>query len=312
MPSLSVFPKGFFAALVSGRMRLDQWLELAATLEVDGVEMYPTFLSGFEAKYLRDLSRRIEDRGLRMPMMCHSPDFTQPDAAAREKEVERTRRMIDVTAALGGSYCRVLSGQRRPGVGEEGMGWVIDCIEALLPAAEGAGVVLTIENHYKDGVWEYPEYAQSRERFLRILDAVRSPWLRVQYDPSNAVVSGIDPYALLDEVVDRVATMHASDRYLKGGSIEDLRALDADPQHGYAKLLKHGVIGEGFNDYDRILGTLARNGFDGWISIEDGEGDTIEAGMDNLRRSADFLRQRMSRWFPARPPSAPGAEASDG
>ena len=75
--------------------------------------------------------------------------------------------MIDVTAALGGSYCRVLSGQRRPGVGEEGMGWVIDCIEALLPAAEGAGVVLTIENHYKDGVWEYPEYAQSRERFLR-------------------------------------------------------------------------------------------------------------------------------------------------
>lgn len=312
MPSLSVFPKGFFAALVSGRMRLDQWLELAATLPVDGVEMYPTFLSGFEDRYLRDLSRRIADRGLRMPMMCHSPDFTQADAAAREKEVERTRRMIGVTAALGGSYCRVLSGQRRPGVGEEGMGWVIDCIEALLPAAEGAGVVLTIENHYKDGVWDYPEYAQSRERFLHILDAIRSPWLRVQYDPSNAVVSGIDPYALLDEVVDRVATMHASDRYLKGGTIEDLRALDADPLHGYAKILKHGVIGEGFNDYDRIFGTLARHGFDGWISIEDGEGDTIEAGMENLRRSAEFLRLRMGRWFPARSAAAQPPQARDG
>lgn len=158
-------------------------------------------------------------------------------------------------------------------------------------------MVLTLENHYKDGTWEYPEFAQSRERFLRVLDAVRSPWLRVQYDPSNAVVAGIDAYELLDRVLDRVATMHASDRYLEGGTVEELRQLDADPQHGYARLMKHGVIGEGANDYDRIFSTLAAAGFDGWVSIEDGEGPTVEAGMENLRRSVGFLRGKMAEYF---------------
>lgn len=294
---LAVFPKGFFADLVSRRMRLEEWLELAATLDVDGVELYPAFLDELGDRYLGEISRRLDGLGLRMPMLCHSPDFVQADPHARRAEVESTRRMIDVTSALGGGFCRVLSGQRRPDVGDEGMDWVIESLELLLPAAESAGIVLTLENHYKDGTWEYPEYAQSRERFLAILQELPSPWLRVQYDPSNAVVAGIDPYALLDEVVRRVATVHASDRYLVGGSVEDLRSLDADPQHGYARLLRHGVIGEGFNDFDRILATLSRERFSGWISIEDGEGDTIDEGMENLRRSVVFLRAKMATWL---------------
>ena len=304
MPFLSAFPKGFFDALISREMTLTRWLELAATLEVDGAELYPAFLESFATPYVRDVRRRLESLGLEMPMLCHSPDFTRPDAGMRAAEVEETRRMIEVTAELGGRFCRVLSGQRRPEVAEEeGIGWVVGALGALLPAAEGAGVVLTLENHYKDGTWSYPEFAQSRERFLRILEEVRSPWLRVQYDPSNAVVAAIDPYELLDRVVDRVATVHASDRFLEGGSVEQLQELDADPQHGYAPLLRHGVIGDGLNDYDRIFTTLASHGFDGWISIEDGAGETEQIGMENLGRSVTFLREKMTAHFPPTPSS---------
>ena len=300
MPRLAVFPKGFVPRILDGRMSLAQWLELAATLDVDGVELYTPFLERPDEPYLRALADHLASLGLEMPMLCHSPDFTHPDAAERERQVDEARRMIGATHSLGGRFCRVLSGQRWPGVGEdEGTGWVVDALERLLPDAEAAGVVLTLENHYKDGSWEYPEFAQSRERFLRILRSLPSPWLRVQYDPSNAVVAGIDAYALLDEVVDRVATVHASDRYLEGGTVDDLRRLDADPQHGSARLLRHGVIGEGLNDFDRIFSTLAAAGFDGWVSIEDGEGETVEEGMENLRRSAAFLRRSMAaHWQP--------------
>lgn len=298
MVRLAVFPKGFFDALVSGAMSLEEWLDLAATLDVDGVEMYPAFFRSFDAKYINRVGERIRSLGLEMPMLCHSPDFTQRDPKLRAREVELLRRRIDTTAQLGGEYCRVLSGQRRPDVGEEeGIGWVVSCLEEAIPAAEAAGVVLVLENHYKDGMWTLPEFAQSKERFLRILRALPSPWLKVQYDPSNAVVAGEDPYELLDAVVERVATVHASDRYLEGGTLEDLRRIDADPQHGYARILKHGVIGEGFNDYDRIFGTLARVGFAGWISIEDGDGPTIAEGMENLRRSVAFLRAKMALYF---------------
>ena len=59
----------------------------------------------------------------------------------RRAEVEKHKQMIDVSAALGGSFCRVLSGQRRPEVGvEEGIGYTVECITALLPHAESRGV----------------------------------------------------------------------------------------------------------------------------------------------------------------------------
>ena len=302
MPALAAFPKGFFTALVEGRMSLFQWLELAARLELDGVELYPRFFTSLDPAYLRQVGKALTDAGLQMPMLCNSPDFTQPDAADRDRERETTRRMIGLTAELGGRYCRVLSGQNRPGLDPaEALGWVVEALRSLVSDAERAGVVLVIENHYKDGLWLYPEFAQSHERYLAILDAVDSPWLRVQYDPSNAIVAGEDQYALLDRVLPRLATMQASDRYVEGGTTAELRRHARDPRHGYAPFLKHGVIGRGLNDYDRIFATLARAGWDGWVSIEDGEGPTIEEGMANLRDSASFLRAKLAQHFGAGP-----------
>src|SRR5262245_4751914 len=246
MPRLAAFPKGFFDALVERRMTVWEWLDVAARLELDGAELYPAFLDSFDSAYLAKVRGHAKARGLELPMFCNSPDFTQPDPAERRKEVERTRDMFRVTAELRGRYWRVLSVQNRPGLDEaEALSWVIDCLWQLEPHARAAGVVMCIENHYKDGLWQYPEFAQSHRLYLAILDAVDSPWLKAQYDPSNAVVAGEDPYALLERVLPRVATMQASDRYLEGGTLEELRMMARDPQHGYAPFVKHGVIGQG-------------------------------------------------------------------
>ena len=298
MPRLAAFPKGFFDALVNRTMSVFEWIEGAATLGLDGIELYPAFLESFDDAYVARVRQAAGGRNLAIPMLCQSPDFTQPDRETRRREIARTREMFRVTATLGGQWCRVLSGQNRPGLDEpEALGWVIDALERLVPHAEAAGIVMTLENHYKDGLWAYPEFAQSHRRYLAILDAVDTPWLGAQYDPSNAVVAGEDPYALLDRVLPRLVTMHASDRYLEGGTVEDLRRHATDPMHGYARILKHGVVGRGLNDYDRILATLARAGYAGWISIEDGEGPTVEEGLANLRSSATFLRDRCARHF---------------
>ena len=293
MLPLAAFPKGFFTQLVERSMSLFEWLDLAASLGVDGVELYPLFFESFDAAYLKKVKEALARLKLRMPMMCNSPDLTSPERAA---EIEKTRRLFDVTAELGGTWCRVLSGQRRPNLPPDAFRWVVDGLEQLRPHAAKAGIVMVIENHYKDGMWQYPEYAQSHERFLAILDAC--PWLKVQYDPSNAIVAGEDAYDLLERVVSKVVTMQASDRFLAGGTIDDLKKMSADPQHGYAPFLKHGVIGRGMNDYDRIFSTLARAGYRGWVSIEDGDGATVQEGMANLKASAEFLRPKLARYFP--------------
>jgi sugar phosphate isomerase/epimerase len=108
-------------------------------------------------------------------MLCCSPDFTQPDADARKRAVEHQVRMIEVTRRLGGpgAVCRVLSGQRYPEVTrEQGLSWVVQCIESLLPIARENGIILEIENHYKDGFGRYPEFTQKQDVFLELLDRI--------------------------------------------------------------------------------------------------------------------------------------------
>ena len=127
--------------------------------------------------------------------------------------------------------------------------------------------------------------------FCALVDKINHPFFGVNYDPSNTYLAGEDPLELLKRVVHRVVTMHASDRYLKEGTLEDLRNEEGGAV-GYAKRLSHGEIGKGLNDYDAIFTLLKKQNFNGWISIEDGVD-----GIEQLERSVMFLRKKMKEYF---------------
>jgi len=295
---LAAFPKCYLDALtVHHTLTVEKWIDLAAEqLDVDGLEFYWGFTPHEDPKSLEALRLWAGAHSLTIPMMCYSPDFTRSDDAERKREVDEARHAIAVTAALGGKMCRVLSGQNRPEISrKDGITMAADCITELLPDAEEHSVTLILENHYKDGYWELPEFAQKQDLFLELLAAIPpSLYFGVNFDPSNAIIAGDDPIALLEAVKERVVSMHASDRYFEGGTLEDLQNQDLHPQRGYAPYVKHGVIGRGLNDYDRIFAILRDVGFRGWISIEDG--DDPEVGMDHLRESATFLRTKMAEY----------------
>ncbi|MGV3557035.1 sugar phosphate isomerase/epimerase family protein [Larkinella arboricola] len=297
MPKLAAFPKAFMQALCKdGSMTVSEWIELAVQLDIDGLEWYAGFLEMADEANWKRFRQQVESHGKVIPMMCCSPDFTHPDPAFRANEIAKQKRWIDMTYALGGSYCRVLSGQRRPELTiEEGIKLAAESIEACLPYAREHGITLIIENHYKDDFWEYPEFAQKMDVFCQLVDRIHDPNFGVNYDPSNTFLAGEEPLELLDRVVNRVVTMHASDRYLLSGTIEDLRREEGGAV-GYAKRLSHGEIGKGLNDYDAIFTKLKTVGFDGWISIEDGVD-----GMAQLERSVAFLRRKMAEYWPAVP-----------
>ena len=293
MPKLAAFPKAYLddLCLPDRKMTLRQWVDLAKTLEIDGLEMYTGIRDLQDTKQWPAARRVIEDAGLTMPMMCCSPDFTHPDPAFRKKQVELEKGWIDMTAALGGKFCRVLSGQRRPEVSRaDGIAYAAEGIKACIPHAAERGITLILENHYKDNYWKYPEFAQKMDVFCDLVDRIQDPHFGVNYDPSNTILAGEDPRELLRRVKKRVVTMHASDRYLSEGTIEDLRK--EEDSVGYAKRLRHGEIGKGMNDYDTIFSELKSVGFDGWISIEDGVD-----GMEQLRGSVAFLRGKMKKYW---------------
>lgn len=294
MPQLAVFPKAYMQALCKdGTMKVADWIDLACNLDIDGLEWYAGFLEMQEYKNWTIFRKQVEAYGKVIPMLCCSPDFTHPDPEFRKREIQKQHHWIKMTHELGGKYCRVLSGQRRPGLTlEQGIDFTVGCIAACLPTAESLGITLILENHYKDDFWEYPEFAQHIDVFCKLVDRIHHPNFGVNYDPSNAFLAGDDPLELLDRVLKRVVSMHASDRYLIDGTIEDLRN-EEDGSVGYAKRLRHGEIGKGLNDYDAIFTALSGVGFDGWISIEDGVD-----GMDQLARSVHFVRAKMNEFWP--------------
>ena len=294
---IAAFPKCYLDDIAGNRsMSVFDWIDMARTLDAEGLEMYEGFFTSLENDYLRSLRDAIADAGFAMPMLCCSPNFTHPDPDERKRAVERQAQMIGATQLLGGdgAVCRVLSGQRYPDVSrEQGIEWVVECIEAVLPAAREHNIILGLENHYKDGFWTYPEFAQKMDVFLELLEAIpERDVFGVQYDPSNAIVAGDDPIELLRAVADRVVSMHASDRYLlEGASLDDLR--QSDGSIGYFEGLEHGVTGRGLNDYDAIFQILRDVGYDGWVSIEDGMN-----GMEEMQASLEFLHRMRRKYFP--------------
>jgi sugar phosphate isomerase/epimerase len=293
---ISVFPKGDLSALSDSRtMTVFEWITKAASLPADGLELYSGMFWQSDDDHLDAIGEALAAEGFEMPMLCTSPDFTHPDAAVRASEFDRQLEMMRITRHLGGAGAstRVLSGQKHPGVSrEQGVEWVVDAYQRLLPVARELDITLGMENHYKDGSWAYVEFAQKGDVFREIVDAIDDRvHFGVQFDPSNAITAGMDSADFLDEVIDRVVTMQASDRFLAPGtSLDDLR--EGDGTIGYSPALQHGVIGRGLNDYPRIFRTLASAGYDGWISIEDGVN-----GMEEMHESVLFLREAREQYF---------------
>ena len=293
---LSAYPKAFEQQIAGTRtLSLFQWIDMAKVLDADGLELYSGFLESHDDDYLNRVGEALQQAGFEMPMMCYSPNFTNPDPDARKRAVDDEAEMIRVTRRLGGpgAVCRVLSGQRYPDVDyERGLEWVAECIQQVIPVAREYNIILGLENHYKDGFWEYPEFAQKMDVFLELLKAIPpDPHFGVQYDPSNAIVAGDDPIELLERVADRVVSMHASDRYLaEGTTLDELR--QADGTLGYSPNLRHGVTGKGLNDYDAIFTILAAHNYNGWISIEDGVN-----GLEEMQQSLKFLRKMSEKYF---------------
>jgi sugar phosphate isomerase/epimerase len=202
--------------------------------------------------YVNGLKRRAWEQGLSLPMLSIHQDFVDPSAEERKKDIDHTRRCLELAARLGCPAIRLNSGRwntiksfddlmkvkgEEPPIegytDEDAFQWVIDSIQQLLPDAERLGVVMAIENHWG--------LTTSVDNLLRIWKSVNSPWLGLNVDTGN--YPG-DPYVGLERLAGH-ATIVQAKTYYGGG---EWYTLDLD--------------------YPRIAGILRKAGFNGWVSLE--------------------------------------------
>src|SRR3954469_23157444 len=95
---LSAFPKCYLEQIAGTRsMSVFEWIEMARSLDADGLEMYDGFFTSLDSSYLDQVGDAIRQAGFAMPMLCCSPDFTNPDPDARKRAIDREAEMVRVT-----------------------------------------------------------------------------------------------------------------------------------------------------------------------------------------------------------------------
>ena len=231
---------------------IEKVIEDAARLGFDGVEVLHRQMENETPAYLNKLKQLAFRHGLSLPMLSIHQDFVSPDAAERRKHIEHTERCIGLAAQMGIPAIRLNSGRWKtiksfddlmkvkgnepPLEGhklDDAFKWVVDSIRACLPAAEKAGVMLALENHWG--------LTTDIDMLLRIWREVNSPWLGINADTGN--FPG-DPYEGIAKLAPHAAIVQAKTYY--GGG--EWYTLDLD--------------------YKRIAGILKKAGFHGWVSLE--------------------------------------------
>jgi sugar phosphate isomerase/epimerase len=266
---LSCLPVSFFSDIMEGRMSVAEWARMGAELGLDAIDLSILFVPDRQPSAVAALRRQIEEEGLQVAMLTSYPDFTHPDAVQRERELDLERQVVGVAADLGARMVRVTAGQAHPQTGHaEGIAWAVEGLSRLAERTRGSGVTLVYENHAKPGAWQYTDFCQPPDIFLEIVRGTAAAGLAVNFDTGNAAAFSEDPVALLDQVIHRVASVHAADTAERGH-------------------LRHVLLGTGVTPFVPLFERLITAGWDGWICMEEGS----FRGRDGVQAAARFVRQ---------------------
>jgi len=266
---LSCLPVSFFADLTSGKMTVAEWARMGANLKLDAVDLSILFLHDRTLEAAAAVRRQVESAGTHVAMLTTYPDFTHPQTAQRARELDMEVQAVRLAAALGARFIRVTAGQAHPETGvKEGITWAAHGLSCLVEAAGNLGVQLAYENHAKPGAWEYTDFSQPPEIFLEILSRVPSRLLGVNFDTGNATAFAPNPVAFLEQVIDRVVSVHAADTSTTGQ-------------------LNHVLLGSGVTPFEALFGCLKSHGWDGWICMEEASNQGrwgVETAAKTIRR----------------------------
>jgi len=264
------------------KVSIETVIDRAAELGVEGVDILHRQmdlpekepLDGAGRAYLRKLKRHAFINGVDLICVSTHQNFVSPKSEEIDKNVEHTKKCIEIAYQLGVPSIRINTGRwntvdfdtlmANRGIEpvlaghteEEGFKWCIDAIQRCLPKAEECGVILALENHWG--------LARTPEGLLRIINAIPSPWLGVLMDTGNFLE---DPYVKLKQIAAKTVFVQAK-TYFGGGEWYTLEL-----------------------DYKRIGRILAEVNYSGYISLEF-EGK--ESADTAVPRSIAMLRKAFS------------------
>ncbi|MFL5245830.1 MAG: sugar phosphate isomerase/epimerase family protein [Gemmataceae bacterium] len=201
-------------------MTLDDFIETAAEMGLDAVELTQYYFPTTTTEYLAQLKGHSTRLGLDVSGTAVGNNFCRTDPAKHKEEIASVKKWVEHSSRLGAKTIRIFAGSVEKGDTEEQAR--ARCIEAIQEACDFAakfGIYLALENH--GGI------TGNIEQMLAIVKAIRHDWFGVNWDTGNFVSA--DPYADLEVLAPYAVTVQIKSEIRRTGKKEkedaDLKRL---------------------------------------------------------------------------------------
>ncbi len=259
---LSCSSYSYHRAFAAGKFTLLEWIEFCGqALRLEGIEIESGHFPGTALPELKQIKKAVVDQHLTLACVTTYNDFGYESSIKNRAELDTVKRWVDIALQLGSPLLRIFAGWPH---GEKEACWprMVECLIQATAYAEQQGMTLVVENHNHGG------FLQTGADVIRLLDAVHSPWLRLNLDTGN---------------------------YLDGfPSIEQTAHLAL---HVHAKLLHLDAQGKEMHiDHARIFQLLHKVNYRGFVSVEyegeEAEESAVPRGVQYVRRLLTTLSLR--------------------
>ena len=254
----------------------------------------------------RDAYERVLSEGrIGITALIYCRNYLSTDAEEAANHLAELKKRIEFAGALGIDKVVTSTGidktieegiyDRDPNVKDRGnmirripvrsLDRVVDLFGPLVELAEKNNVRLCFENCPLMG-----NIAISPVMWRRLFERLDSDKLGIAYDPSHLVWEMIDPYAPIDEFRDRIFHVHAKDAAIDRKQLAQTGILTDFSWWSYR------IPGRGELDWNKLLGMLRQNGYDGTVSLEHEDAayeGSLEAVEQGLLDGKAYLEQAM-------------------
>ena len=216
-----------------------------------------------------DAVRQVVESGLAVGSadLPAAKGLISPDKARREEAAAESAEYIRACKGLARNFFVVMLPEDPDLPRKENFEAMVDGFGRLRDVLGECGGRIVIEG------WPGPgALCCTPETIRAFLDAVDSPTMGLNYDPSHLIRMGVDPLGFLGEFAGRVGHIHGKDTEILS---ERLYELGTEQPPTFAEPIAFGgahwrycIPGHGRMRWSKAFEVLAAGGYDGHVSIE--------------------------------------------
>ena len=228
-------------------MTMQDYLDRANELGVDGVSLESCFFPNFEKDYLAELKAKLDEHKLDRVFAWGHPDGLE--GGKNEKAFDEMLEMMDYATAIGAKVMRVVGSSLmfRFENHQDQIERLSNMFIKAMEEADKRGLKLADENHIDF----------TADEMLQLIQNVDNPNFGINFDTGNFMRLLDDPVKGAAKLAKHVFATHVKD-------LKPEKGQDVDNWHFFACT----PVGDGLVDNQKLAQILYDNGFDGFLAVE--------------------------------------------